>query len=84
VRFRLTRFRLFAPKLLTPGVDVEIGGVLAADFEDAALIAERDFGSLADDGRLEIACRGCGCSDSRACDPPCHWVEEDLCSRCAA
>ena len=34
----------------------------------------------------ERACRECGCTDERACptDPPCHWVEPDLCSACAA
>ena len=33
-------------------------------------------------------CRGCGCWDWNACvdmhDGPCWWVEEDLCSVCAA
>ena len=33
-------------------------------------------------------CRGCGCWDWNACqhglDGPCRWVEEDLCSVCAA
>jgi hypothetical protein len=28
------------------------------------------------------ACRKCGCADDRACDPPCSWVEDDLCSAC--
>jgi hypothetical protein len=27
-------------------------------------------------------CRECGCDDDHACDPPCHWVEDDLCSAC--
>ena len=27
-------------------------------------------------------CRVCGCTDHRACNPPCSWVEEDLCSGC--
>lgn len=26
------------------------------------------------------ACRVCGCGDEDACDPPCSWVEDDLCS----
>ena len=34
----------------------------------------------------ERTCRGCGCTDDRACigagGVPCHWVEEDLCSVC--
>lgn len=34
------------------------------------------------------ACRGCGCTETRAChdvitDTPCYWVEPDLCSVCA-
>jgi len=29
------------------------------------------------------ACRGCGCTDDHACDPPCWWVSDDLCSTCA-
>lgn len=35
----------------------------------------------------EMACRGCGCTESNACrtdNGPCHWVEADLCSACAA
>jgi len=36
-------------------------------------------------------CRQCGCDDFHSCQDfdddgkpcPCHWVEEDLCSRCA-
>lgn len=29
-------------------------------------------------------CRGCGCTDDHACEGGCFWVEDDLCSRCAA
>jgi uncharacterized protein YegP (UPF0339 family) len=25
-------------------------------------------------------CVVCGCSQNQACDPPCHWVAENLCS----
>lgn len=28
-------------------------------------------------------CRVCGCTDDRACEGGCHWVEDDLCSTCA-
>lgn len=28
-------------------------------------------------------CRECYCTDVTACDPPCSWVELDLCSGCA-
>jgi len=27
-------------------------------------------------------CRGCGCTDDRACPGGCWWVETDLCSSC--
>ncbi len=32
---------------------------------------------------MSATCRGCGCTDERACDPPCWWAEPDLCSACA-
>lgn len=38
---------------------------------------------------LQIACRACGCTEDNceqcieAQGEPCHWVEADLCSRCA-
>ena len=35
----------------------------------------------------ERGCRKCGCTETRACvtdGVACHWVEEDLCSACAA
>lgn len=28
-------------------------------------------------------CRVCGCTENHPCDPPCSWVEPDLCSECA-
>lgn len=35
-------------------------------------------------GYLHVpACRACGCTDLHACEGGCHWVEQDLCSRCA-
>jgi hypothetical protein len=30
----------------------------------------------------ERRCRVCGCTDDRACEEGCSWVEADLCSRC--
>ena len=30
----------------------------------------------------ERKCRKCGCTDDRACNGGCYWVEEDLCSSC--
>jgi len=41
---------------------------------------------LAEDG-IEVnepTCRECGCSDSLGCPEGCWWVQEDLCSECAA
>lgn len=29
-------------------------------------------------------CRGCGCTNDRACPGGCAWVEKDLCDRCVA
>jgi len=28
------------------------------------------------------ACGECGCTDDRACDPPCSWAAKHLCSAC--
>lgn len=28
------------------------------------------------------ACRACGCTNDRACNPPCAWAEPDLCTAC--
>lgn len=54
--------------------------VLAAAEQDAKPDAQ-----LSADETPERSCRECGCTDERACptDPPCHWVEPDLCSACA-
>lgn len=45
---------------------------------ERALLAEHGV-DLSD----EPTCRGCGCSDSLACEEGCWWVEADLCSACA-
>ncbi|WP_119301111.1 hypothetical protein [Dongia deserti] len=40
-----------------------------------------------DMARASLECRECGCTDQHACDDNgvgCHWVEPDLCSKCAA
>lgn len=31
---------------------------------------------------IPAICRKCGCTDERACDGGCHWIEPDLCSAC--
>ncbi len=48
----------------------------------AALI--RTEADAAEGYQVARACRGCGCTDEMACPGGCHWVEPDLCSRCAA
>ena len=30
----------------------------------------------------QVKCRVCGCTDRHSCNPPCHWIEENLCSTC--
>ena len=32
---------------------------------------------------FEGLCRVCGCTDDHAYEGGCHWVEKDLCSKCA-
>lgn len=35
-------------------------------------------------GNVKVqVCRVCGCTQYRACEGSCYWVEEDLCSKCA-
>lgn len=34
------------------------------------------------DNRGFVKCRVCGCTEDRACNPPCLWAEEGLCSTC--
>lgn len=29
-------------------------------------------------------CRGCGCTDDRACEGGCYWVSDEVCSSCTA
>lgn len=33
-------------------------------------------------GYGERVCRECACSWSDPCDPPCSWIDDDLCSAC--
>ena len=55
---------------------------------DGAILALNPPGQIT--GVLVTAdrkCRLCGCTEDRACvvaGEPCHWVEPDLCSACAA
>lgn len=41
-----------------------------------------DEGGTLTEGPAVRRCRDCGCTDDRACSPPCWWVEADLCSSC--
>jgi hypothetical protein len=29
-----------------------------------------------------VRCRVCGCTEIEPCNPPCEWVDADLCSTC--
>lgn len=45
---------------------------------------EQELAELVDNARergLQV-CRSCSCTELTACDPPCWWVEPDLCSAC--
>lgn len=47
-------------------------------------LPRRPFGWLGCGGLGEgYVCRGCGCTDERACPGGCAWTEADLCSTCA-
>lgn len=70
-------------------LDAEIDRLLA---QSDALVNER-LDAIADelalspertiiDGRQRV-CRGCGCTDARACPGGCYWAAPGLCSRCA-
>lgn len=55
--------------------------VLGMFFDD-----ERAPGAARKDARESVcggACRVCGCTEERACEGGCSWVEPDLCSACA-
>jgi hypothetical protein len=61
-------------------------------FMDTAIHYFGEGGQLTFGQQLVMACRGCGCTDDRACEGGCEWVDDvhgippapsDLCSRCA-
>lgn len=37
---------------------------------------------VVDPPQKKRVCRVCGCTQVQACNPPCYWVEPDLCSAC--
>lgn len=57
-------------------------GLSEWDWEDGDDLAPE---AMAIDGALvgpETFCRGCGCSELRACPGGCIWATHDLCSAC--
>lgn len=66
---------------------VSLKPVIARDMMAMEETAER-FGLDCTDIHIEqlLACRGCGCTEDRACDGGCYWTpgEKDLCSACKA
>lgn len=76
--------RVFAELGVAPGAlaiphhEAELAVALATSYGAAIAIAQ---------ARSERHCRVCGCTQFHAChgaDGPCGWVEQDLCSVCAA
>lgn len=63
------------PANLDPETGLAIPGFDSDAFED-----ERQRRITAG---LEMECRVCGCSDTRACPGGCIWAAPFLCSRCA-
>jgi hypothetical protein len=67
-------------------VDRWATAVLAAETDNEVEVQPlpRVLGGEADpEPVFDVAtCRVCGCTDMRACEPPCSWVEPDLCSAC--
>lgn len=76
--------------LEVPPVVAESVGSDAIDFAGGALQAvANQLDQVVGTDRLfdVVACRGCGCTDDRACvgeNGACWWVESDLCSACAS
>ena len=58
----------------------ELFNIEAAVEQKKKIKLERLAG-LVGDTKVRV-CRVCGCTEYRACEGSCHWVEEDLCSNC--
>lgn len=43
----------------------------------------RNYQALVMPNFSAMRCRGCGCTERRACPPTCWWVGKELCSSCA-
>ncbi len=66
-------------------LDGEASKVKALEWLSVSLEPVRfkvEFSPLFDTVPREGRCRGCGCTDDRACFGGCSWVEPDLCSQC--
>ena len=72
--------RLLGALRITPGA-LFVPRSDAADMVETALEHGRRIGVAQTCGVQH--CRVCGCTDITACDPPCSFVEGDLCSACA-
>lgn len=59
------------------GVEAD-GSDALTDFINA--VATFIYGVAVAGGLLERTCGVCGCTDKRACDPPCWWIGPALCS----
>lgn len=46
------------------------------------LDGDPDFGPMLEEDFLDGECEVCGCTNESPCDPPCFWVELDMCSNC--
>lgn len=75
-----------APAFPTQLAPAEVVGMLTANIDDP-LAALGLLGELTGwQFEQAPACISCGCTDDRACDPPCSWAQLDppVCSCCAA
>ena len=82
---------------LTPGDEQALAARLLEDHQltGTMMIAPEEVLALVADAcrmgrafayatmRGQPACRVCGCTQDRACDGGCSWVDDDLCSSCA-
>ena len=61
-----------------------LGGILGASARWCLLYESGTREWLKPPATPNVAhCRECGCTDTRACEGGCWWVEPDLCSSCA-
>jgi len=66
--------------------EVDRGHVLADEYRMGTALREANLGFANGIQPLHQpvrSCRECGCTDDKACEGGCSWVEVDLCSACA-